>query len=471
MFFLSLFRVAGGAEDVIVTPSTEALLASYDEALLALANAVQVAPLQAEMVIPDNPVPAQQEVTLPDNPAPAQQEVVLPDNVAPVSWANEMPDNNGTIASATSLDLTQISSSTIDVTGTTTVTSIIIPEGQTRTLRFTGALVLTNGASLVLLGGANVTTVAGDYGVFRGYASGVVRCVSYSLISSSADNLASLIHAATSKTTPVDADELPLSDSAASFSLKKLTWANLKATLATWIGGTLIAGAFTTLKASSGLQVVGTSTPASGSGLELKGTGYAFGYDRGAGAYIDSHWGGFKSAISAAAGDIATVTSAGLSVVGTTSTTTGMAVGGATAGTGGIAFPATAVAVADVNTLDDYEEGTWTPIDSSGAGLSFTSVSGKYTKIGRMVTVFADLTYPATASGASAVIGGLPFTSSANEPGIHGWIRYTSVATATLTFVTGGTSATTVSLLRPGANATNANMTLALLRFGAIYFV
>jgi hypothetical protein len=38
-------------------------------------------------------------------------------------------------------------------------------------------------------------------------------------------------HAATSKATPVDADELPLVDSAATNVLKKLTWANLKATL------------------------------------------------------------------------------------------------------------------------------------------------------------------------------------------------------------------------------------------------
>ncbi|CAB4187281.1 hypothetical protein UFOVP1155_14 [uncultured Caudovirales phage] len=43
------------------------------------------------------------------------------------------------------------------------------------------------------------------------------------------------VHAATSKATPVDADELFLVDSAASFGLKKLTWANLVATLlATW---------------------------------------------------------------------------------------------------------------------------------------------------------------------------------------------------------------------------------------------
>lgn len=42
-------------------------------------------------------------------------------------------------------------------------------------------------------------------------------------------------HAATGKTTPVDADELPLVDSAASNVLKKLTWANLKATLKTYL--------------------------------------------------------------------------------------------------------------------------------------------------------------------------------------------------------------------------------------------
>jgi hypothetical protein len=43
------------------------------------------------------------------------------------------------------------------------------------------------------------------------------------------------IHAATGKTTPVDADELGIVDSAASNALKKLTWANLKATLKTYL--------------------------------------------------------------------------------------------------------------------------------------------------------------------------------------------------------------------------------------------
>jgi hypothetical protein len=48
-----------------------------------------------------------------------------------------------------------------------------------------------------------------------------------------AANVASVIHAATSKTTPVDADEFPITDSAASFGLKKLTFANLKTALNT----------------------------------------------------------------------------------------------------------------------------------------------------------------------------------------------------------------------------------------------
>lgn len=48
-----------------------------------------------------------------------------------------------------------------------------------------------------------------------------------------AGDVAALIHAATVKATPVDADELPLVDSGSSWGLKKFTWANLKAALQT----------------------------------------------------------------------------------------------------------------------------------------------------------------------------------------------------------------------------------------------
>ena len=52
-----------------------------------------------------------------------------------------------------------------------------------------------------------------------------------------AANVGSSIHGATAKTTPVDADTLPLIDSAASNVLKNLSWANIKATLKTYFDG------------------------------------------------------------------------------------------------------------------------------------------------------------------------------------------------------------------------------------------
>ena len=61
---------------------------------------------------------------------------------------------------------------------------------------------------------------------------------------SMAGDIAPIIHAATSKTTPVDADEFAITDSAATFGLKKLTWANLKTTLGA-LFATLASPAFT----------------------------------------------------------------------------------------------------------------------------------------------------------------------------------------------------------------------------------
>ncbi len=52
----------------------------------------------------------------------------------------------------------------------------------------------------------------------------------------------------------------------------------------------------------------------------------------------------------------------------------------------------------------------WTPSDLSGAGLTFTSVSAKYTADVESVTFWCDLTFPVTANGNGVTIGGLPFT-------------------------------------------------------------
>jgi len=93
--------------------------------------------------------------------------------------------------------------------------------------------------------------------------------------------------------------------------------------------------------------------------------------------------------------------------------------GGTTTADGiGITFPATQSASTNANTLDDYEKGTWTPADGSGASLSLTTTFARYTKIGNQVSVTAQVAYPSTASTAPASISGLPFTNiTPNQPG------------------------------------------------------
>jgi hypothetical protein len=115
-----------------------------------------------------------------------------------------------------------------------------------------------------------------------------------------------------------------------------------------------------------------------------------------------------------------TLPSATTTLVGATtpSFTTTIGVGGATpsASGAGITFPATQSASSNANTLDDYEEGTWTPAYSS-SGATFTygaEVYGSYTKIGRQVTCQFRIK-AATVSGTTTnpvAVSGLPFASA-----------------------------------------------------------
>ena len=66
--------------------------------------------------------------------------------------------------------------------------------------------------------------------------------------------VAAATHAASSKATPVDADEIPLADSAASFALKKLTWANLKATIKAYTDTLYPSGSGTSTGTNTGDQ-------------------------------------------------------------------------------------------------------------------------------------------------------------------------------------------------------------------------
>lgn len=92
-------------------------------------------------------------------------------------------------------------------------------------------------------GGSGVDVEAGDMALCIATNAGGTQAAvgsSWNILQTNltAAQMAAIIHGATSKATPVDDDEIPLADSAASFGLKKLTWANLKATLATWLGYT-----------------------------------------------------------------------------------------------------------------------------------------------------------------------------------------------------------------------------------------
>jgi hypothetical protein len=107
-------------------------------------------------------------------------------------------------------------------------------------------------------------------------------------------------------------------------------------------------------------------------------------------------------------------------------------VGGATAAASGagITFPGTVSASSDANTLDDYEEGTWTPgfkFSIPGtSSISFGAQTGRYTKIGSMVyasfALIFDLTKGTAAGDAS--ITGLPFAPTIAEDFYTGCIGF-----------------------------------------------
>jgi hypothetical protein len=92
---------------------------------------------------------------------------------------------------------------------------------------------------------------------------------------------------------------------------------------------------------------------------------------------------------------------------------------------------------AAANALDDYEEGTWTPVFTMGTSGTITTggVSGRYTKVGNLVTCtgFANVSSVLLPVG-ELRIGGLPFTTgTASDSGMsifaYGFANITAVST------------------------------------------
>jgi len=144
----------------------------------------------------------------------------------------------------------------------------------------------------------------------------------------------------------------------------------------------------------------------------------------------------------------------------------------------GIAFPATQVASADANTLDDYEEGTWTPVLNFGGattGITYTYQTGYYTKIGRAVLITGTIVLSSKGSAVgTATITGLPFTSANNiahyatHVGFGFWFQVTVMPNGRI-----ANNTTTINLYDTGLNVlTDTNFAnTSEVGFSGLYFV
>lgn len=123
--------------------------------------------------------------------------------------------------------------------------------------------------------------------------------------------------------------------------------------------------------------------------------------------------------------------------------------------------------------LADYEEGTWTPTDGSGVGLTFTGTNNNcfYTKVGNVVTCVFALVYPSTASAFAAVIAGLPFTSKNTDNSTFGGYTTYNESSLDINFLVASGGTTVPLYLTTGSVVTNVQMSARSLRGVIIYTV
>jgi hypothetical protein len=143
------------------------------------------------------------------------------------------------------------------------------------------------------------------------------------------------------------------------------------------------------------------------------------------------------------------ISTGNIGVGGTTPTSSGA----------GITFPATLSASSNANTLDDYEEGTWTP--SLGGTTTYTVQSGNYTKIGRLVNIRCNIEVNLIGTGSAFEISGLPFatfTTATGNPAASGSVGYFGSLAINVTYISvitssGGTTMKTSGLALLGNTA------------------
>ena len=113
-----------------------------------------------------------------------------------------------------------------------------------------------------------------------------------------------------------------------------------------------------------------------------------------------------------------------------------------------IQFPATQVASANANNLDDYEEGTWTPAFTSLTINSGTpTFAGTYIKIGRVITLTWEIlgTKNITITADSTRINNLPFTPATASVGLFTKNSALNLLAGTVTSTNNAYSLTTLT--------------------------
>jgi hypothetical protein len=133
-----------------------------------------------------------------------------------------------------------------------------------------------------------------------------------------------------------------------------------------------------------------------------------------------------------------------------------------------VVFPASQNAVANANTLDDYEEGTWTPNflwGGAASGIVYGSRVATYTKIGNRVFFHMYVEYSVRGSSTGQfTITGLPFTSVATASGGYSavaiWFSNVSLTNYVITGYV-SQSSTTIFLNASPIN-TSAGSTIAI---------
>jgi hypothetical protein len=127
---------------------------------------------------------------------------------------------------------------------------------------------------------------------------------------------------------------------------------------------------------------------------------------------------------------------------------------------------------ADANSLDDYEEGTWTPsitYDSGTSGVTYSGRAGKYTKIGRVVHIEFVIGLSSKGTGSNDVtITGLPFTvandMSSGEPACVN-ISYVSGLSTSVYFLNGwaNNNSTVIQLRKQTSSTTTMGQSYVLI--------